>query len=211
MPAATRVPTHFAVLAMLASADDLATLIEVAIPTATDHAVHTIFLFEELADSGNRDPRDWRDSMDRVISALSVLLGLDRDLTLLDHLVDRAERVFNCSDLDPRLVERFRARLARAVLEVRRLSNEANASRLAMFDHIAMNLRVAFRRSPPSEHHSARLRLVCADLDNVREVVRQERDGIQELAASTSDMEAYAGTLRALTADADDVDTNDNW
>ncbi|KAI9061232.1 hypothetical protein FKP32DRAFT_1599332 [Trametes sanguinea] len=70
MPAATRVPTHFAVLAMLASADDLATLIEVAIPTATDHAVHTIFLFEELADSGNRDPRDWRDSMDRVISAL---------------------------------------------------------------------------------------------------------------------------------------------
>ncbi|KAI9070210.1 hypothetical protein FKP32DRAFT_1690460 [Trametes sanguinea] len=179
MPAATRVPTHFAVLAMLASADDLATLIEVAIPTATDHA--------------------------------SVLLGLDRDLTLLDHLVDRAERVFNCSDLDPRLVERFRARLARAVLEVRRLSNEANASRLAMFDHIAMNLRVAFRRSPPSEHHSARLRLVCADLDNVREVVRQERDGIQELAASTSDMEAYAGTLRALTADADDVDTNDNW
>ncbi|KAI9061261.1 hypothetical protein FKP32DRAFT_1604972, partial [Trametes sanguinea] len=149
--------------------------------------------------------------MDRVISALSVLLGLDRDMTLCDHLVDRAERVFNCSDLDPRLVERFRARLARAVLEVRRLSNEANASRLAMFDHIAMNLRVAFRRSPPSEHHSARLRLVCADLDDVREVVRQERDGIQELAASTSDMEAYAGTLRALTVDTDDVDTNDNW
>ncbi|KAI0759422.1 hypothetical protein BD413DRAFT_617731 [Trametes elegans] len=145
MPGATRVPTHFAVLAMLASANDLATLIEVAIPTATDHAVHTIFLFEELADSGNRNPHNWRDSMDQVISALSVLLGLDRNMTLLDHLVDRAECVFNCPDLDLRLVERFRSHLARAVLEVCRLSNEANTSCLAMFDHIAMNLRIAFR------------------------------------------------------------------
>ncbi|KAI0772863.1 hypothetical protein BD413DRAFT_492356 [Trametes elegans] len=144
MPGATRVPMHFAVLAMLAHADDLATLIEVAIPTATNHTVHTIFLFKELVDSGNRNPRDWHDSMDRVISALSILLGLDRDMTLLDHLVNCAECVFNCPDLDPHLVEQFRSRLARAVLEVRQLSNKANTSCLAMFDHIAMNLRIAF-------------------------------------------------------------------
>ncbi|KAI0758580.1 hypothetical protein BD413DRAFT_496285 [Trametes elegans] len=145
MPGVTRVPMYFAVLAMLASADNLATLIEVAIPTVTDHTIHTSFLFKELADSGNHDLRNWHDSMDQVISALVSVALLNRPWL---------QCVFNCPNLDPRLVERFHSRLARAMIE--------------------------------------------------------EHDGIQELAASTSDMEAYTGTLRALTSDADDVDTNNN-